>query len=161
MFIADADGRIVQANAAAAALFGYARPELLTLTVESLIPPRFQAAHAAQRRRYAAHPDSRAMGAGLPLYGLRKDGSEFAADVSLSALVGGQVLATVHDITRRKQAEDALAEQSARLAAIVATAVDAIITIDERGIIDSFNPAAERLFGYAPEDVLGKILGDD
>jgi len=156
MFIADADGRIVQANAAAAALFGYARPELLTLTVESLIPPRFHAAHAAQRRRYAAHPDSRAMGAGLPLYGLRKDGSEFAADVSLSALGGGQVLATVHDITRRKQAEDALAEQSARLAAIVATAVDAIITIDERGIIDSFNPAAERLFGYAPEDVLGK-----
>ena len=156
MFIADADGRIVQANAAAAALFGYPRPELLTLAVESLVPPRFHAAHVAQRRRYAAHPDSRAMGAGLQLYGLRKDGSEFAADVSLSALEDGHVLATVHDITRRKQAEEALAEQSTRLAAIVATAVDAIITIDERGSIDSFNPAAARLFGYTPDEVVGK-----
>lgn len=156
MFIADAAGRIVHANAAAETLFGYPRAELLTLSVESLIPPRFRAAHATQRQDYSAHPGSRTMGAGLELYGLRKDGSEFAADVSLSPLEGGFVLATVHDITRRKRAEDALAEQGARLAAIVETAVDAIITIDERGTIDSFNPAAERLFAYTRDEVLGK-----
>ncbi len=56
----------------------------------------------------------------------------------------------------RRRAESALAEQSARLAAVVETALDAIITIDERGIIDSFNPAAERLFGHAREEALGK-----
>jgi len=156
MFIADASGRILYANAAAETLFGYPLAELLTLSVESLIPARFRAGHAAQRRDYAAHPGSRAMGAGLDLYGLRKDGTEFAADVSLSPLDGGRVLATVHDISRRKRAEEALAEQSARLAAIVETAVDAIITIDERGLIDSFNPAAERLFGYARDEVLGR-----
>ena len=156
MFIADSNGRIVLANTAAETLFGYARGELLELPVESLIPPRFRAEHVAQRQDYAAHPGSRTMGGGLELCGLRKDGSELAADVSLSPLDEGCVLATVHDITRRKRAEEALAKQGARLAAIVETAVDAIITIDERGIIDSFNPAAERLFGYARDEVLGK-----
>lgn len=156
MLIADSSGRIVLANRPAESLFGYTRAELLALSVENLIPPRFRAEHVAQRRGYAARPGSRPMGAGVELYGLRKDGSEFAADVSLSPLEGGHVLATVHDITRRKRAEEALAEQSARLAAIVATAVDAIVTIDERGTIDSFNPAAERLFGYARDEVLGR-----
>lgn len=156
MFIADSAGRIVHANPAALALFGYAREEFLGLTVEDLMPPRFRGAHVGQRRDYAARPVGRAMGSGIELFGLRKDGSEFAADVSLSPLTDGQVLVTVHDITRRKSAEAAAAEQSARLAAIVETAVDAIITIDEHGIIDSFNPAAERLFGYTREEVLGK-----
>lgn len=156
MLITDSSGRIVLANTPAEALFGYTRAELLALSVESLIPPRFRATHATQRQNYTAHPDSRVMGGGLELYGLRKDGSEFATDVGLSPLEDGYVLATVHDISRRKRAEDALDEQRARLAAIVETAVDAIITIDERGTIDSFNPAAERLFGYAPADVLGK-----
>ena len=156
MLITDPTGRIVLANTPAEALFGYTRDELLDLTVESLIPPRFRATHLTQRQDYTHHPQSRVMGGGLELYGLRKNGSEFAADVSLSPLEDGYVLATVHDITLRKRAEDALAEQSTRLAAVVETAVDAIITIDERGTIDSFNPAAERLFGYAPAEVLGK-----
>ena len=155
MLITDLAGHIVLANTTAQALFGYTSTELHTLSVESLMPARFRPSHVTQRETYATHPESRLMGGGLQLYGLRKDGSEFAADVSLSPLEGGFVLATVHDITRRKRAEEALAGQSARLAAIVETAVDAIITIDEGGVIDSFNPAAERLFGYARGEVLG------
>lgn len=156
MFIAGPDGRIQRANRAFENLFGYAPEELSGLSIESLIPPRFRAAHSALRADYSAHPTSRVMGAGFELYGLRKDGTEFAADVSLSPLDAGLVLSTVHDITRRKRAEEALLEQSTRLRAIVDTAVDAIITIDEHGIIDSFNPAAERLFGYVLAEVLGK-----
>lgn len=157
MLIAEAaSGRILQANPAAQTLFGYNQAELLALTIEHLIPARFRELHEAQRRDFAAKPRSRVMGAGLELYGLRKDGSEFAADVSLSQLGDGHVLATVYDISRRKQAESDLAEQRARLAAIVETAVDAVITIDEHGTIDTFNPAAERLFGYAAAEVVGQ-----
>lgn len=66
------------------------------------------------------------------------------------------VMATVHDITRRKQAETALQESEARMRAIFDTAVDAIVTIDENGLIDRFNGAAERLFGYPESEVAGK-----
>lgn len=157
MIITDSAGHIVQANAPAEALFGYTRAELLALSsVESLIPLRHRAKHITYRQNYTAHPKSRIIGAGLELCGLRKDGSEFVVEISLSPLEGGYVLATVHNIAGRKQAKEALAEQTARLSAIVETAVDAIITIDDRGIIDSFNPAAERQFGYGPAEVLGK-----
>jgi len=80
----------------------------------------------------------------------------FLALVSVSAFFGVLSLLIRREMAERRRAEDALAEQSARLAAIVETAVDAIITIDEHGSVDAFNPAAERLFGYARGEVLGK-----
>jgi PAS domain S-box-containing protein len=65
-------------------------------------------------------------------------------------------MATIHDITERRKAEMALQESEVRMRAIFENAVDAIITIDERGIIDRLNPAAVRLFGYEPEEAIGK-----
>jgi PAS domain S-box-containing protein len=102
---------------------------------------------------------SRAMGHQRPLAALRADGVEFPVEATISQVtVGGRKLFTaiVRDISERRRAEEALRESEGRLRAIVETAVDAIITIDERGLITSFNPAAARLFGYAADQVMGR-----
>ena len=67
-----------------------------------------------------------------------------------------QVRGILQDITERKRTERSLEESQARMAAIVKTAVDAIITIDGQGIVSSFNPAAEKIFGYSSEEIVGK-----
>src|SRR4051812_37684261 len=160
MLIADRDGRIVFANSSAGRLFGYAPQDLAGQAIENLVPERFRDKHAVQREGYAAHPRARGMGIGMDLFGRHREGREFPVEVSLSPLQtrSGRplVMATVYDITRRKQAEAALQESEARMRAIFETAVDAIVIIDERGIIDRFNPAAERVFGYSEAQVKGR-----
>lgn len=159
MAITDLQGNVIFSNPALEKLFGYAREEITGLTVEDLMPERFRARHRNQRANYALCPRSRPMGEGLELCGLRRDGTEFPADISLSVLEtarGPFVLATIYDISRRKQAEQALADQTARLRAILDTAVDAIVVIDEQGLIETFNPAAERMFGYEEAEVKGQ-----
>jgi two-component system sensor kinase FixL len=159
MLVADDQGRIRHTNAALERMFGYNRDELGQRSVEDLIPERFRAKHHQYRDAFAASPHSRSMGSGVELFALRQDGTEFPVDVSLSPLpteTGMFVLATIHDITRRKRAEEVGAQQMERLRAILETALDAIIVIDEKGLIDRFNPAAERLFGYAAQEALGR-----
>lgn len=154
------DGSIVLANPALENLFGYARDALLGLTIEALVPARFQHAHGSQRLDYFSAPRARAMGNGAALFGLHRDGREFPVEVSLSPLQTAQglplVMATIHDVTRRKQAEAALQESEARMRAVFDTAVDAIITIDDRGRLERLNGAAERMFGYTEAEVAGR-----
>ena len=160
MLIVDHEGRIVLANPALERLFGRSQQELLGQAVEVLIPARFHHAHGGLRSDYFQQPRARAMGAGSALFGQHRDGREFPVEVSLSPLQTSQgmplALATIHDITQRKEAEVALQESEARMRAIFETAVDAIITIDDHGILERMNPAAERLFGYREEEVAGQ-----
>jgi two-component system sensor kinase FixL len=160
MLIIDPDGRIVLANPALERMFGLRHDQLIGQPVEILIPQRFRHGHVGQRGDYFTQPRARSMGAGAALFGQHSDGREFPVEVSLSPLHTGQglplALATIHDITERKEAEAALQESEARMRAIFETAVDAIITIDEHGILERLNPAAERLFGYREEEVAGK-----
>ena len=84
--MANLTGHIVFANEHAETLFGYGRGELHGKPIETLLPPRFRTAHLAHRGRYFEQPRTRAMGAGLDLYGLRRDGTEFPVEISLSPM---------------------------------------------------------------------------
>ncbi len=108
MVIVDSDGKIRIVNTQVDSLFGYSREELIGQSVEMLIPERYRAKHFNHRTGYVRNAKARAMGAGLELAGLRKDGSEFPVDISLSPLEteeGTLVTAAVRDITERKRTE--------------------------------------------------------
>jgi PAS domain S-box-containing protein len=113
MVIVDGTGTIRLVNAQTEAVFGYRRGELLGHPVEMLVPERFRAEHPGHRRGYATNQQVRPMGAGLELSGLRRDGSEFPVEISLSPLQtsdGLLVSAAVRDVSERKAAEERISE---------------------------------------------------
>jgi PAS domain S-box-containing protein len=155
MVIVDDTGTIRLVNAQTEALFGYRREELLGRPVELLMPYRFHAQHTLHREGYAANRQVRPMGAGLDLHGLRKDGTEFPVEISLSPLEtadGLLVSAAVRDVSDRKAAERRINE----LAALVESSQDAILAKTLDGYITYWNAAAQRLYGYTSEQAIGQ-----
>jgi PAS domain S-box-containing protein len=154
MIMVDREGRIVLANAQTEKLFGYPRTELLGQSIEMLVPERFRAKHPGLRRDFFGHPQTRSMGAGRDLYGLRKDGVEVPVEIGLNPLQtkeGSFVLAAIVDITERKRAEEKF-----RLA--VESAPNAMLMVDDRGLIVLANAQAERLFGFTRKELLGQSI---
>jgi PAS domain S-box-containing protein len=111
IIVVDGTGQIVYVNPRLEELFGYHRDELLGQLVEVLMPRRFHDPHFNHRFQYMKNPHVRAMGSGMDLAGQRKDGSEFPIEAGLSHLqVGNElmVIATITDISRRKETETLL-----------------------------------------------------
>lgn len=106
----DADGILRRVNDQLTRMFGYDRAELEGRPVEILLPERYRSRHVRHRLDYQAHPHVRPMGAGIELYGRRKDGSEIPVDIMLSPVSagGGLVLAVIRDITALKRSNDEL-----------------------------------------------------
>jgi hypothetical protein len=160
---------IVLFNRAAEQLFGISRDQALGASLERFIPQRFRAAHRGHVEHFArTGVTSRRMGDVTTLWALRADGSEFPIEASISqASDGRRRLFTVilRDVTLRVQAQaesermrSALDATQARLGAIVDSAMDAVITVDEEQKIVLFNRAAEQLFRIRREEILGSPL---
>ena len=118
ILVVNEKGEIVRINPSAEKLFGYPQEYLLGKKIEALIPQRFSAKHEKYRTDYAEKPYARSMGAGMELYGLRKDGTEFPLEISLSPYStneGKFVIAFILDITLKKQSEERLKNYSMEL----------------------------------------------
>jgi PAS domain S-box-containing protein len=152
--IASPSGRIVLANPQVEALFGYQRGELSGKLVEVLLPERYRGGHVGHRSKFFSQPRTRSMGAGLELNGLRKDGSEFPVEISLSPLQtdeGPLVMSAIRDISDRKKAEQ-------KFRGLLESAPDAIVIVDGTGEIVLVNSQAVSLFGYRRDELLGKPI---
>ena len=157
MVCVDADGRIVLVNAQTERLFGYGRDELIGQPVEVLVPDAVRDVHPSHRAGYASDPRPRPMGAGMELAGRRRDGTTFPAEISLSAIDTDRGIlfsAAVRDVTERQLA----AETAAQLASIIQSSHDAVIGKTTDQIITSWNPGAERLYGYTSAEVTGRHI---
>jgi len=112
----NAQGCIVLANQRAEELFGYLPGELLGQSAEALLPERLRQAHAGHQENYFARPHQPPMGTGLELFGLRKDGSEFPAEISLNPVQtedGAWTMSAIRDITDQKRIQEELKAKNA------------------------------------------------
>jgi PAS domain S-box-containing protein len=118
ILIVDQQGRILRVNHATQTLFGYPSNELAGESIEVLVPAQLRDKHQELRRGYAQDPQPRFMGSDLELLGVRKDGSEFYADISIGPVQSTQgriTICTVRDISLRKHRERELQEQACQL----------------------------------------------
>ncbi|GIE36552.1 hypothetical protein Ait01nite_095970 [Actinoplanes italicus] len=159
MICVDAEGRIVLANPQALQIFGYERHELVGASVESLVPAARRSRHIAHRRDYLANPAPRRMGEGMQLTAIRKDGTEFPAEISLTAVDGDSgpvVLASVQDITAEVESDKRLRLEREQFQMIMTAASDPFVSMDADGRITEFNRQAEQISGWQRGDVLGR-----
>ena len=154
--------RIVAFNAAAEQAFGRRRDEVVGQPLDILIPERYRGTHGADVDRFGRTGiTSRRMGAQAVLRALRTNGEEFPIEASISQHVDGDrkfYTVILRDVSERLHAATRLEQSEARLRGILDSAMDAIITVDERQCVVLFNNAAETMFGWTRDEALGAPL---
>jgi PAS domain S-box-containing protein len=156
-------GDISLVNTRAERLFGYSQDELLGQPVDVLLAGSSRAAHLAGPGAYPTRSVLQAVTGRLEVTCVRRDGGEFPADVSLSSIQtedGLLVSAAIRDISERRRNERALRTQQEHTRAILASASDAFVSIDQHGNITDWNRAAESLFGWPVDEAMGAPLAD-
>jgi PAS domain S-box-containing protein len=154
MVMVDTAGRIILVNDETQRLFGYDRNELVGQAIEILVPERLRSAHEAHRAGYASDPKTRLMGARLDLFGRRKDGSEFPAEISLKPLstpTGTVTTVSIRNVAERRDID-------LRFRAFLEASPDAVLIVDRDGSIVLVNSQTERLFGYPRTELIGKSV---
>lgn len=157
MLMARQDGTISLVNAQIEQMFGYSREELLGRPVELLLPEHLRQQHVVQRVEFLSSPTLRPMGAGKDFFGRRKDGSQFPVDIGLNPLhlsSGVSVLATIIDVTDRRQAEEALRESQERFDLAVRAAHVGIFEHHYRTDTLYWSPTLRELYGVGPEETV-------
>jgi PAS domain S-box-containing protein len=157
--IVNREGQIVLVNSQAEKLFGYAQSELVNQTSEILVPARFRERHRKYRTSLLGNPEFKAADSGLQLYGLRKDGTQFQAEITLTPVqtVDGLM---VYTVIRESHAKvEALRASEVRFRRLFETAKDAILLLDaSTGQVRDVNRFLIEMLGYSHEEFLGKKL---
>lgn len=156
----DAGGRVTSWNRRAEDLFGWERGEAVgRILSELIIPPRYREAHQNGLVRFLATGEGPVIGRRVELSAVRRDGSEFPVDLTVTVLQEGDVFffnAFVADITERKRAEEALREAQRRLEHVVSSSPAVLYSLKPDGQVLHpmwVSPNLERLFGYAQDEV--------
>ncbi len=167
VLICAVDGTVLEANAEAEKLFGYAADELVGIAVEQLVPAELGAVHRGHRRRYTATSHPRPMITGEGIEALRRDGVRVPVEVNLASVDlpdGPAVVASVRDLTEARRAARSVRAAHDLLSGVLAGATEqAVIATDLDGRIDLFSAGAERMLGWAALEIIGKpvsVLAD-
>ena len=155
----DASGRIEFVNPAVCEIFGFSEDELVGQDVKILMPEPVGGRHQAHVDTYRRTREPRILGRAREVLARHRDGSVFPAELAVSeAMADSRLLftGTIRDLSEQRRAEARIQQDRDRLRAIFESAVDGIVSIDEKGTVLEANPAIETLFGYAPDEVIGR-----
>jgi len=152
-------GIVQSVNPAAEKIFGYSSGEVIGRNINMLMPESYSREHDGYLYNYITTGLKKVIGIGREVEGLRKDASVFPMELAVSEMeLNGERMFTgiVRDITERKRAERVLQDALSRQQTIQNTMVDGLITVSDRGVIDSMNHACSEIFGYTEEELIGQ-----